>query len=59
MEGQMVRRWTGGALTAVIVAIVVATSVSNGPACSLKLGLSPLTIEVSAPTQTARIVFTF
>lgn len=55
----MVRQWTKGALTAVIVAIVVAVSVSSGSDCAVRLGFAPLTLELSAPTQTARIVFTF
>jgi hypothetical protein len=55
----MMRRWTRGALTAVIVAIVVANSVSSGPDWAVRLGFSPLSVEVSVATPAARIVFTF
>lgn len=54
----MVRRWTKRALTAVIVAIVVAASVSGGSG-PVRLSFAPLSIELIAPVQTARIVFTF
>jgi hypothetical protein len=56
MEGQMARKWTLGALTAVIVAVVVAMQFPAGSDWEVRLSLSPLSLELSASDQPARIV---
>jgi hypothetical protein len=52
-------RWSRGALTAVIVAIVTATTVASAPSrWEFGLRLSADSIEFSAATQGARIALT-
>jgi hypothetical protein len=59
----MRRRWTMGALLAVVVAIFSAVSVSGGLASdrpwSLTLHLAPLTVELNPSAQTVRIDISF
>lgn len=53
------KRWSRGALTAVIVAIVTATTVSSIPTrWEFGLRLSGQGVEFSAATQGARIALT-
>jgi uncharacterized membrane protein YeaQ/YmgE (transglycosylase-associated protein family) len=54
------RRWSKGALTAVIVAIVTATAVSSIPTrWEFGMRFSQQGVELSAATQGARIALSF
>ncbi|MGD9981776.1 MAG: hypothetical protein AB7H66_03790 [Hyphomonadaceae bacterium] len=55
----MARKWTLGALTAVIVAVVVAMQFPPGSAWQASLSLSPLAVELSVSDHPARIVLAF